>query len=246
MISVILPTYNEKENIVELVEAIQKSVGVRNEVIVVDDDSPDGTADVVKDFINKSKTSSCRLIVRKNNHGLRNSIWEGIQKAKGDKVVWMDADFSHPPEVIPQMIKAKTKEVDVVVASRFVHGGKAKEVNNSSGESVLAVYLSRFLNMFLGYLFRFSFGDFTSGFVLADKKVFKKVKFEGDYGEYFIDFIVKAKLNGFDIIEIPYVSVPRKYGETKTATNTKQLLTRGVRYLTTIYKLLTIKYFGKK
>src|SRR3989338_10457938 len=99
--SVILPTYNEAENIIDLIKEIKKNIKYKKEIIVVDDNSPDGTSKLVKDFITKNKKSNVRLETRFKKRGLTNSIRRGIELAKGDVVVWMDCDFSMPPNVIP-------------------------------------------------------------------------------------------------------------------------------------------------
>ena len=100
-VSVILPTYNESELIKLLVNHIDKLLKDRcHEIIVVDDNSPDRTWEIVQNM----KNENVRLIRRMKNRGLTNSLNEGIAAAKYAYVVWMDADFSHPPELIPEML----------------------------------------------------------------------------------------------------------------------------------------------
>ena len=103
-VSIILPTFNEKENIIPLILDINKYVKGTKEIIVADDDSPDGTGIAVSNLIKKQKIKNLKLVTRIRNHGLTNSIWDGIKFSKGKIIVWMDCDFSHPPEVIPKLL----------------------------------------------------------------------------------------------------------------------------------------------
>lgn len=121
MISVIIPTYNEKDNVLPLLERLAKALqGYRYEVIFVDDASSDGTAEVLS---NLSLKYPLRVIVRKDERGLASAVVRGLGEAKGDYIVVMDADLQHPPEVIPQLVRRVENEADIAVASRYVSGG---------------------------------------------------------------------------------------------------------------------------
>src|SRR3989344_7640290 len=120
MISVILPTYNEKGNIVKLINSILSNV--KNcEIMVVDDNSPDLTW---KD-VQKIKKKNVKLIRRIKEKGLASAISRGIEESKGNVIVWMDCDLSHPPSLIPELVK-KLNKYDIAVASRYVNGGADK------------------------------------------------------------------------------------------------------------------------
>src|SRR5688500_5538138 len=97
MLSVILPTYNEADNIVPLIEEVRRAVGDA-EIVVVDDDSPDGTWRRVEEA-----RPEVRLLRRVGRRGLTSAIREGIQASRGERVAWMDCDFSTPPEVLPRL-----------------------------------------------------------------------------------------------------------------------------------------------
>ena len=101
-ISVILPAYNERENIIPLIERTLKAIPQEKEIIVIDDNSPDGTFEVVADFCKINPI--VRLINRKNERGLCSAVQRGINEATGDIIVWMDCDLSMPPEKIPDLI----------------------------------------------------------------------------------------------------------------------------------------------
>jgi len=124
--SIIVPTYKEAENIQPLTEKINaalKKEKIEYEIIIVDDNSQDGIEKVVKSLERKYPVS---LVVRTNERGLSSAVIEGLKRSRGDILVVMDADLSHPPEKIPELIKEITNNnADFVVGSRFVEGGSA-------------------------------------------------------------------------------------------------------------------------
>lgn len=118
-ISIILPTLNERENIVPLIRAIRRELAnIPHEVLVVDDQSPDGTAQAVMDL----KDPAVRVLVRTEDHGYAKSLLHGIENSKGDLLILMDSDFNHDPGCLPYMVK-KLAEYDCVSGSRFLKGG---------------------------------------------------------------------------------------------------------------------------
>ncbi len=231
MISIILPTYNERPNIVDLIKAIDQTVNEKKEIIVIDDNSPDGTAAAVNNLIKTKQIKNLRLHIRKKNRGLTNSLKKGIELSEGDIVIWMDADFSHPPAVIPKLLKKINQGYDIAVASRFIKGGGYKKNLKDSNDSWLAITLSRLMNYTIQLLLDHRFKDYSSGFIAIKKKVLNKIKLRGDYGEYFMDLIVRALLANYTFIEIPFVNLPRKMGESKTGGNLIQLIKRGLNYV---------------
>jgi dolichol-phosphate mannosyltransferase len=124
-VSIIIPTYNEAENIKDLINAIEKVLKENKinsyEIVVVDDNSPDKTYEIVEKI---SKTNNhVKLIKRERKGGLSSAVHEGINNTDGDIVVVMDADFQHPPELLPKLIDS-LKDHDISIASRYVKGGK--------------------------------------------------------------------------------------------------------------------------
>lgn len=243
LVSIILPTFNERENVAPLILEINKLVKREKEVIVVDDNSPDGTAKEVKNLISRRKLKNVKVIVRRKNHGLTASIWEGILSSKGEVIVWMDCDFSHPPSLIPKLLDKIASGYDIAVASRFIRGGGFKKNIQGKSESMLQVVLSRFMNYSIQILLDGSFKDYTSGFIAIRRKVFRDIKLSGDYGEYFIDLITRAILLEYKFVEIPFVNLPRKFGESKTGTGLGTLLKRGTKYITLSFKLFGLRLF---
>lgn len=246
LVSVILPTYNEAGNIVDLCMSIHQAIRQSHEIIVVDDNSPDGTSRLVQELITSGRCPGLRLETRLTDRGLTKSIQRGIDLAQGDTVVWMDCDFSMPPEIIPQLLAKIEAGYDIAVASRFLAGGKFKEAKQWFGgeESKAVILLSRLLNWFLRRALFASFTDYTSGFIAIRREVLKKIRLTGDYGEYFIDLIFRSILLGHSFTEIPYENVPRRAGESKTGTSIMGVFKRGWPYLWTIVRMwgLRLKY----
>lgn len=232
-VSVILPTYNERENIEPLIDEILKNLKCPAQIIVVDDDSPDGTWKVVEEIADRNQ--SVKLIRRTEERGLTTAIANGISASEGEILVWMDCDFSMPPEKIPELIEA-LKDCDIAIGSRYAPGGR------DARESKLAVSLSRLMNLICSYSLGSSLKDYTSGFIAARRKVFDEIKLKGDYGEYFIDLLYNAHKKGFSIKDIPYICRPRRKGKSKTATNLWGYLRRGIRYVYTVWRLRKMNY----
>ncbi|MDQ3119590.1 MAG: glycosyltransferase, partial [Verrucomicrobiota bacterium] len=169
-VSVVMPTFNEAGNIAALMHDVVENIrgsGVASiEVVVVDDDSPDRTWEVAERT--PTNGAEVRVIRRMADHGLTASIREGIQNAKHDVIVWLDCDFSHPPDRIPQLLFMLGQGFDVAVNSRYTVGGG--EDRSGKGGAV-QLFLSHFLNWFVRFLLTASFSDYTSGFVAARKEV---------------------------------------------------------------------------
>lgn len=241
LVSIILPTYNEAENILPLIRLINKTVKNKHEIVVVDDNSPDGTSKIVQNFARK-KGKNIKLITRIKNRGLTNSLKDGIKFSKGETIVWMDSDLSMPPAVIKKLLNKIEKGYDIAVGSRFVKGGGFKiDKSQKNKDSPIAIILSRLMNFAIQILLGGNFRDYTSGFIAAKRKVFDKVTLRGDYGEYFIDLIYKALAFKFKITEVGYICLPRERGVSKTGQNLWQYLRRGIKYIGLTSQLLIEK-----
>jgi len=227
-ISIILPTYNERGNIGKLIDEVFKSLEQDIEIIVVDDDSPDGTWKVVEEMSRRDKR--VRLLRRRNKRGLTTAISEGISLAKGEVVVWMDCDFSMPPEALPRLVK-EIGPFDIAVGSRYAKGGK------DARDSLFRVLISRIFDELASSFLKVPVKDLTSGFVAAKRGVFETVRLSGDYGDYCIDFLVQAVRKGFRVKEVPYTCYPRFKGETKTNPHIFKLTRHGFIYIWTVLKL---------
>jgi dolichol-phosphate mannosyltransferase len=235
-ISIILPTYNECDNIIPLIERTIKILPQEKEVLVIDDNSPDGTAKLVSDYCKRN--SIVRLIIRENERGLCTAVQRGIDEASGDIIVWMDCDLSMPPEKIPELVdRIINKGYDVAIGSRYVKGGKDRRTD--SGKFILFFHtiLSRIIVTFTSLILDRSFKDWTSGFIAVKSEIVKKIPLNGDYGEFFIEIMYRILKKGYRVIEVPYELIPRERGESKTATNIFGFFVRGVKYIKCVLRL---------
>jgi dolichol-phosphate mannosyltransferase len=209
--SIILPTYNEKENINDLITDIIKVLDEEKiifEIIVVDDSSPDGTADIVKKVFYKDKR--VRLLVRSNERGLATAIRYGIEQSTGEIVAVMDTDFNHNPRVLPQLIDF-LKYFDIVIGSRFVFGGGM--------EDRFRYYCSLVYTVWLRFLLGIRIKDKLSGLFAMNKELLMKLGMDSiffGYGDYFMRLLMKAQNHGYRMLEVPAFYELRKAGESKT------------------------------
>lgn len=231
-ISIVLPTYNEAGNIEPLIERTLAALGHTPggvEVVVVDDDSPDGTWRLVAALA--ATDDRVRLIRRTEESGLTSAINRGIREARGAWVGWMDCDMSMPPEDWPRLAQLLAQGADMAVGSRYIPGG------GDVAHSFTGRLFSRIINLYAGLLLSRELTDYTSGFILARRAIFDQIELRGDYGEYCIDMLYRTQRAGYTIRELPYLCVPREAGESKTATNVWGYLSRGVNYVTTVFRL---------
>ena len=128
-LSVVVPTYREAENLALLIpkiSAVLRAAAVAHEIIIVDDNSQDGTPEAVDGL--RKDGHAVRLITRLEERGLSSAVVRGFQEARGEYLLCMDADLSHPPEALPQMLETvRTPGTDFVIGSRYVSGGTTEE-----------------------------------------------------------------------------------------------------------------------
>ncbi len=210
-ISVIVPTYNEKGNIIPLITAIMRELRTTHktfEIIVVDDSSPDRTGDLVKQTYRN--TEPVRCIIRHSDPGLGASILTGIRQVHGSVIIGMDADFNHDPLLLSSMIRSLSN-ADLVVASRFIRGGGMKDVWR---------YLTSYaFNLVLHYCFGFPIWDNTSGYYAIRRSSLECLNpnaiYKG-YGEYHLILVYRAFQRGLRITEVPVYYSARRYGQSKS------------------------------
>ena len=211
-ISIILSTYNEKLVIEETIRELIKHIE-NVEIVVVDDNSIDGTINTVKK--ESIRNNKIRYYVRKNKKkNLADSLNLGIKQSKYENVIWMDADFQHPPEYIKHMFKHMQKK-DIVIYSRFLKksiryfDNKKFPKEDNENQSVL-------FNKLCNLIFYKDITDYTSGYICIKKSIISKKTLKGFYGEYFLDLIVYCKNEKLKILELPFKEKIRKTGQSKT------------------------------
>ncbi len=217
-IVVILPTYNEKDNIALIIRALQdqfKKIPHDMNILVVDDNSPDGTAEIVRA---DTKTASNIFLITGPKQGLGVAYIKGMKYAinelRADAVMEMDADFSHKPEDVPRLIEVLDQGADFVIGSRYVPGGKIPEdwsflrKMNSRGGNVFARYVAGIYHV----------RDCTAGFRAIRAALISKIDLDAlrVRGYTFqISLLYEAILNHAVVREIPVEFVDRKRGQTK-------------------------------
>ena len=215
---VIIPTYNEKENIEAIIRAVLglDTDGHRFDILIIDDGSPDGTAGIVKGLIAGEFADRLHIVERSGKLGLGTAYIAGFRWALAhgyEYIFEMDADFSHNPNDLPRLYKACAAEgADVSVGSRYITG--VNVVNWPIGRVLMSYYASAYVRTVLGVNLR----DTTAGFVCYSRKVldsidFDAIRFKG-YA-FQIEMKFTALTLGYRIKEVPVVFVNRELGTSK-------------------------------
>ena len=206
---VIIPTYNESQNIDKIIDMID-GLELGLDFLIVDDNSPDGTADIVKNL----GKDNINLIVQESKSGLGTAYKKGFQWAidnNYEKIIQIDADLSHNPNSIPELIKDSDK-YDLVIGSRYING---INVVNWPMSRLLLSYLA---NKYVKFFTRLKINDSTSGYKCINIRVLKeinlkKVKSQGYSFQIEINFLASVKR--FKIKEVPIIFHDRTVGESK-------------------------------
>jgi len=210
-LSIVIPTYNESETIANTlfqIDEVMKSTDINYEILVVDDNSKDGTQFTVIELTNRYPV---RLINRYKNHGLSQSVIEGIKKSNSDIVVVTDADLSHDIKLIPQMYQSINSNNDIVIGSRYTKGGGI--VDWPTKRRVIswgATFAARVLFP--------NITDPVSGFFGIRKNIIDNADLKPR--GYKILFEILGKTNWNRVVELPYTFTNRKTGKSKLRTET--------------------------
>ena len=210
---VIIPTYNERANLPTLVAGILRHDGVR--VLVVDDQSPDGTG-AVADDLSREHPSRVSVLHRTSQRGFGRSYIDGIKlaiKEPVDVICQMDADLSHDPRHLPALVAA-TGHADVAIGSRYVPGG---EIVNWPLRRRL---LSRFANTYIRAVARVRAHDCTSGYRCWRREALAALSLDDFFSDgysFLVEMLFVASRNGFRIAEVPITFVERREGESKVS-----------------------------
>lgn len=230
MVSIVIPTYREAENLEELVGRIARSMEsdrLRYEVIVVDDDSRDGTEQVVEKLRRAGRP--VRLIVRRRERGLSTAVLRGFREARGGTLVCMDADLSHPPEAVPRLVaRLREGEAEFVIGSRYVEGGSTEEDWG----------FVRWLNSRVATLIARPFTaarDPMAGFFALPRRVFERADELNPIG-YKIGLELIVKCGCTRVSEVPIHFADRRRGESKLS------LREQLNYLAHVKRLADYKF----
>jgi dolichol-phosphate mannosyltransferase len=210
--TVVIPTYNEKENIGDLVNFIINLNIEGLNIIVVDDNSPDGTGQIVSEI--GEKYSSVNLLTRKKKRGRGFAGIEGFQRAfneGADYIIEMDGDFSHHPRYIPDFLK-QIPFYDIVIGSRFVQGGQDED--RGLYRKIVTILAGIYIRTLLGIKIR----DVSSGYRCFKRHVFELIDLEDliSAGPPIVtEILYKARLKNLNMSEIPIIFKDRVRGKTK-------------------------------
>lgn len=211
---VLIPTYNERENVCVLIPRVF-SYCPEAKVIVIDDNSPDGTAEEIKKM--SLSFPNLSLMSRNKKEGLGNAYKDAIlyclKNENFDKLATMDADGSHDPKYLPSLFE-KSKNCDLVIGSRYVKGGGVENW------SISRRLLSRFGNYYARIVTGINIYDLTAGFIVTDKKILGEIDFSGlkaNGYSYQIEFKFRCLASGHNVsfFETPIVFIERKQGKSK-------------------------------
>ncbi len=226
-VTVVVPTFREAENLAHLVErvgAVRQSSGLDLELLLMDDDSRDGSEEIVRGLA----LPWVRMVVRKGDRGLSQAVLDGMRRSEGDVIVVMDADLSHPPERIPDMVRALEDGADLVVGSRFAEGGSTGDDwgvlrrLNSRAATLLALPLVRIR-------------DPMSGFFALRTSTFAAGRDLNPIG-YKIGLELAVKCPIRRIVEVPIHFSQRRFGKSKLS------LAEQLRYLQHLRRLYIHRY----
>jgi len=212
-ISVIVPTYREKDNLTALVEQVGAALSGQNyELLLVDDDSRDGTAELAQAL---SAKHPLRLVVRQNERGLASAVVHGFKLADADTLAVMDADLQHPPHVLADMLKAIQSGADLVIASRYVPGGSCEGWSTSRRIiSKGAIFLAHLL---LPKTRKIS--DPMSGFFMLRKSVVSQANLKPSGYKILLEVLIEGDYQ--KAAEVPYRFRVREKGESKLSAKTQ-------------------------
>ncbi len=227
-ISVVIPTYNEKENIERLAKEILQRIDA--EIVIVDDNSPDGTGGVADRLAAKNK--NVRVIHRVGRRGLGSAIVEGLGACRGGVIGVMDADFSHPPEALEKIEDEFAKGADVVLGSRYAKGGRIENwpIGRRMASKAAVLLAKSVANV----------SDPVTGFFFVKKRVFDSIdirSMDKKSWKVSLEIIVRGRYS--KLVEVPYTFTNRKRGKSKIS------LAEYKAYMQQVCRLLVFK-FGKK
>ena len=227
-VSVVVPTYNESGNIAPLAERIFAALSPdHSELLIVDDNSPDGTAEAARAL---SPRWPVRCLVRQHERGLATAVIHGLRAARGELIVSMDADQSHPPESIPVLLEAmRDSRIDMVIGSRFVSGG----------EIALDWPYHRQLNSFIARMLAWPLtrvADMMAGFFCVRRRDLRLDSLRPVGYKIALELIVRHGWK--NVVEVPISFADRAVGQTKLN------LAEQLRYLRHLCRLYGFLAFG--
>jgi dolichol-phosphate mannosyltransferase len=207
MISIIVPTYNERDNILPLVERLSRTLSGRKfEILLVDDSSKDGTIDAAAALAEKFPV---KVMVRSNERGLATAVLHGLKYAKGDIIGVMDADLQHPPEINAALLKALDDGADMAIGSRYVPGGGVP--NWGLVRRIISKGALLLAHIFLPNVRKVK--DPMSGFYMFKREALGSIEFKPIGYKILLEMLVMGKFT--KVVEVPFIFEDRSSGRSK-------------------------------
>lgn len=207
-ISIIVPVFNEGSNITLFIQALERVIKIKHEIIIVYDFDQDDTVPVAKKL--QLKFSNIRLIKNNLGKGLINACKTGFLKAKGSFIVVMPGDLADNPKTINDMYQLAKQGYDIVCGTRYSKGGK------QIGGSLIKTILSRIAGLMTPLLLGIPTSDLTNGFKMYNRILLDRIEIKSQGGwEFAMEILIKAHIMGYKITETPSVWKERSYGKSK-------------------------------
>jgi len=226
VLTILLPTFNEAQNIVELITAIRSTLGgmgLSYEIRVIDDNSDDGTAEKVRQAFG----NAVHVIVRTTERGLASALLLGIEQASGEFLLLMDSDFNHKPSDIPRLLE-QINCADLIIGSRYIKGGGMPHAR-------IRHKLSLLFNLFIRAMLGLPVKDSLSGFVCVRRGLLMRLPlgniFTG-YGDFCIRLMYIAQKSGLRVKEVPV-----EYGNRLGGTSKTRFFYHGIQYAKVVFAM---------
>jgi len=227
--SIILCTYNEANYIENTISELEKNI-TNLEIVIVDDNSSDGTVEIIKRLNQQNKY---KVVYRKKSRSLASAFVRGLTETTGDYVGWIDTNMADLSNRFIEMINELKVDNDLILMSRFVDGGGDDRI-------FLRSFCSKYFNLLCRLILRTSIKDYTSSIFLMKRKVLDEVTFLGyGHGEFFLEFIYNVYQKGFKIKEISYIQRrDEDLSDSKSSPNAIKFFYLGLLYILRIFATL--------
>ena len=193
--SIVLSTYNEANYIENTISELEKNIP-NLEIVIVDDNSSDGTIEIIKKL---NQNNKYKVVFRKKSRNLASAFVRGLTETTGDNIGWIDTNMSELAPKFAEMVNELKSNNDLILMPRFVKGGGDDRI-------FLRSFCSKYFNLLCRAILRTPIKDFTSSIFLMKREILDEVTFLGyGHGEFFLEFIYNAHKKGFKIKEIPYI-----------------------------------------
>ena len=224
--SIILCTYNEAKHIEKIILELEKNIS-NLELVIVDDNSSDGTTEIIKKL---NQNNKYKTVYRKKSRSLASAFVRGIIESTGDYIGWVDTNMSELAPKFNLMIKELESNNDLVILSRYIKDGGDKR-------TPMRAIGSKYFNIFSRLILRVPMKDLTNSVFLMKRKVMDEVTFLGyGHGEFFIEFLYNAHMKGFKIKEIPHVQEKDEDIEnSKSAPSVMRFIYHGIMYVIRVF-----------